>query len=270
MLPLRVAGRTIGACLLGRRDPDDFYSAEELPLFRSIADQIALALYNIEQTRRLRAFHHANIQRYEQEQAALARELHDDVLNRMVLISMSVENSELPESLSREYQKVIDHVRGLINGLRPPLIEYGLAFALRSLMDELSEQAPMATITLEGPTEENTLQRLPRDVETHLFRIVQEACRNALRYGSPDCHIHVTIRYVHGQVEITIRDDGPGFAANGLLDLNYLLLNKHFGLAIMYERAQIIGAQLQIRSTPGQGTEVNVSWGNPSLLTSGA
>jgi signal transduction histidine kinase len=269
VLPLRVENRTIGACLLGLRDPDDFYSMEELPALRAIMNQIALALYNIKQTAQLEAFHHHNIQNHEQQQAALARDLHDDVLNQMALISMNFRDVELPPSFQEAYQKVIDNVRSMVNGLRPPMLEYGLHDSLSSLVDDLSEQVPQSAIDLQFKDyeDEMTHPRYPREVEIQLYRIAQEACRNALRHA-PNSPIVLTIRLAPAQVEMNIRDHGPGFDTGGTFAFTYLLTNRHFGLANIYERAQIIGALVTIDSALGQGTKVHVLWKDTEICES--
>ncbi len=264
VLPLQIENRKIAVCLFGRRDPDDFYSAEELPALGAIMNQIALALYNIEQTAQLHAFHRSNIQRHEQQQISLARDLHDDVLNQMGLIYMNTGIADYPGDFQDAYQKVIDRVRNIVNGLRPPMIEYGLHYSLNSLVDDLSEQVSRAAIELQFSHDQNTLPRYPQEVEVQLYRISQEACLNALRHAA-NCHLTLSVRLENKQVELSIRDDGPGFDAGEDLDFTYLLNNHHFGLANMYERAQIIGAHLKIHSTPGRGTEVYVLWENPEM-----
>ena len=61
-------------------------------------------------------------------------------------------------------------------------------------------------------------------------------------------------------VDLVVEDDGVGFVAGKDLDLARLLVNKHFGLAGMHERATLIGAQMKIDSSPGKGTNVRVIW----------
>jgi signal transduction histidine kinase len=96
-------------------------------------------------------------------------------------------------------------------------------------------------------------------VEEHLFRIVQQACENALR------HANARSIQVHGTLEsrglsLSVEDDGKGFQYVGALDLNDLLRQGHYGLVGMHERAALIDAALEIESTPGRGTRVRVTW----------
>jgi signal transduction histidine kinase len=96
-------------------------------------------------------------------------------------------------------------------------------------------------------------------VELHVYRIVQQACSNALTHSHARC---VTVRgHVEaGSIDLAVEDDGVGFEAEGRLDLSRLTAHKHFGLAGMFERANIVGAKLQVDSAPGSGTRIRVTW----------
>lgn len=104
--------------------------------------------------------------------------------------------------------------------------------------------------------------RFTAKIEEFLFRIVQQACENAYRHAQANT-IRVSGEITQHQVAIRIEDDGVGFVINERADLPTLLAQKHFGLVEMYERAAIIGADLQIKSAPKQGTQVKLLW-NPS------
>jgi len=96
-------------------------------------------------------------------------------------------------------------------------------------------------------------------VESNLYRIVQEACENSLRYG----HAHrlsITGGLTEKQVDLSVKDDGRGLDPQIKLKLDDLLTHKHFGLAGMRERASVIGAELQIISNPNQGTQIHILW----------
>jgi two-component system sensor histidine kinase DegS len=101
--------------------------------------------------------------------------------------------------------------------------------------------------------------RLPGDVELNVFRIIQQACQNAIQHGS------ATLIYLSGLidpdcVDISVEDNGCGFEIGEKLDLPSLLANHHFGLAGMLERADLIKAKIYISSAPGKGTLVHIVW----------
>jgi GAF domain-containing protein len=82
----RIGGKLIGIWLLGRRDPDDFYAQSEISVLQTISNQTAIALNNIAHAELLHALYQADIERQEKERAALARGLHDEVLNQLAVL----------------------------------------------------------------------------------------------------------------------------------------------------------------------------------------
>lgn len=259
VLPLVVEGHTVGLCLLGRRDPDDFYSMSEFPMLQSLMDQTALALNNIEQARRLREFHQANIERHEAEQMALARTLHDEVLGQLALISINMPRENRTQAFQEAYQHITQHVRSIINGLRPATLTYGLRIAINELADEVTTQFPNAPemeiyLTITGDE-----VRYAPEMEMHVYRILQQACHNAVKHGHPKL-IKITGTMAANQLELSVIDDGIGFDAGESVNLTGMLTNHHFGLAGIYERAALIGAEVQIESTPGCGTKITLRW----------
>jgi len=89
--------------------------------------------------------------------------------------------------------------------------------------------------------------------------MVQEACNNILTHAKADL-IKIRGEITETRLEIIIEDDGIGFSLDDedTLSFGELLLNKHFGLAGMQERADLIGANLQVQSVPGQGSVIQV------------
>jgi two-component system sensor histidine kinase DegS len=101
--------------------------------------------------------------------------------------------------------------------------------------------------------------RYPEVVENNLYRIVQEACENALHHAHAK-RITIFGRLYQKEIDIRVEDDGIGFSSEISLKLDHILAKKHFGLAGMYERASLIGAEISIHSTPNQGTKIQVIW----------
>ncbi|MGB0386820.1 MAG: ATP-binding protein [Ardenticatenaceae bacterium] len=261
ILPLQIGEETIGLWLLGRRDPDDFYAQAEIATLQAIANQTAIALTNIVQAKRLRVVHQTSIEREEWERTRLARDLHDVVLNQLAVLYISAENEDLSR-FDDNYHNLAEYVRQLVKGLRPAMLSYGLRTALDELVDDLAErQEEELAWELDLSTED---MRYPPSVEQHLFRIVQQACENALRHAQAGT-IHLTSRFRPTQVKLTVKDDGIGFEAGEVLDLTYLLDHRHFGIVGMLERAELIGATIRIESKPNHGTQVSVSWQSPQI-----
>jgi signal transduction histidine kinase len=95
-------------------------------------------------------------------------------------------------------------------------------------------------------------RRLDGDTEKQLFRIVQEALHNALRHSQAD-RLAVELSMPDGKVVATVRDNGIGFDPEAAR-----LRSRRLGLTSMQERAEELGGRLEIRSSPGDGTEVEL------------
>ncbi len=256
-LPLMLGERPVGVWLLGRRDPDDYYAQAEISILQTLADQTVVALTNILQAERLHALYQMDIEREENERKRLALELHDDVLGQMALLRLSIGEGEVPAQFDQAYQSATSHVRGIINTLRPTMLNYGLRAALDELADEAAEVTGAdVPIEVDVPA---SAARYPATVELHLYRILQQACENALKHARAKA-IRIAGRLDTDAVELTVEDNGAGFAAGQSLDLVGLLANQHYGLAGMFERAALIGAQLKIDSVPERGTRVHIAW----------
>jgi signal transduction histidine kinase len=256
-LALRVEGRLIGLWLLGRHDPDDIYSPVEIVTLQTLARQTALALANMEQSTQLQALYQANVERQEAERKKLAHLLHDAILNQAAVLYMSLDASALSPRVQNAYDTLKLQVHQMISDLRPPSLDLGLHAALEELAEELEQRDQAAfSLQLTMPT---SAVHYPPQIENHIFRIVQQACENALR------HAHAQLIQISGtlapdHVEIVVEDDGVGFALGKPLDLAYLLAHKHFGLVHMMERAEHISAEFALDSAPGQGTRVRLTW----------
>ena len=257
VLPLKVGNDVIGLCLLGRRDPDDYYSQVELPMLQSLANQTAIALSNIIQTERLHAAYQDGIKRSEDARKQIALELHDGVLNKMAALMMKLDGQIMTPEFQKSYNELTTQVREIVKDLRPSMLNYGLQLALEGYADTLRERSKgkvriVADIKSDGA-------RYSPDVEQHVFRIVQEASMNALRHAKPT-QITISGRLEKELIEIDIRDDGSGIDSHEKLDLNALQAANHFGMSGIFERAELIGAEIKIESEPGKGTRIQICW----------
>ncbi|HEY5574932.1 MAG TPA: ATP-binding protein [Anaerolineales bacterium] len=256
VFPLAVNQQLVGIWLLGRRDPDNVYTLEEISVLQSIAHQTAIALANIAQAERLHALYRANIERQEQERTRLALSIHDEILSQMALLTMSMDEAQPAQRFDESYQKIVTRLREMVHDLRPAMLSYGLRPAFEELVDELSDRTENAvTVQLDMP---QAGTRYDSAVEQHLFRIVQQACENAVRHAQAKT-IRIQGDLDSGQISISVIDDGIGFTGDSLT-LDQLLVQRHYGLVGIHERAALIGAELKIDSAPGIGTQVTVNW----------
>ncbi len=264
ILALSVEQKPKGVWLLGRHDPDDYYSSQEIKVLQSLAHQTAIALTNIAQAEQLRALYQRDIDQREVERASLARELHDQVLNELAVFKDSLDDDVmLPTSLD-SFEKVINTLRQTISGLRPRMLDYGLYSALVSLVDALEDRVGDSVKIVFSVGEDGSAVRYNEQVELYMYRIVQQACENALKHGKP------RVLTLSGGLEteslhLVIEDNGNGFELVEKSNLAKLQSDGHFGLAGMYERASILGADLHIESSAGHGARVEINWRFSSL-----
>lgn len=254
-LPLRLNQKPVGLWLLGRRDPNDAYGASEIPTLQALANQTAVALVNILQAENLQTLYQVNIEREEKERLRLGHELHDDVLNELAAILIHIERTSL--QFEEAYQRLVDRLRGLIRGLRPPMLELGLFAALDSLVDDLMDRVD-GQVEVRFDVAESSARYDPQ-VEQYLFRIIHQAAENALRHAQAR-GIYILGTLEPARIHLEVVDDGRGFVVEGRPNLASLIADAHYGLAGMYERAALIGAALNIQSAPGKGSCIAVTW----------
>ena len=197
-----------------------------------------------------------------QERTRVAREIHDTLQQALAGLSMQLNAVagklraapgealhilEVARSMVRHSQ---EETRRSVRDLRSFALEQG------DLGDALSQMAAQASDGWPGRIlVEVTGQRrrLPMRVESHLLRIGQEATNNAINHAAPET-IRVTLNFAPEAVELSVTDDGRGF------DIDHAAAGAagHFGLLGMRERAEKIGASLQIRSIVGSGTTMEL------------
>jgi two-component system CheB/CheR fusion protein len=196
----------------------------------------------------------------EMERRRLARELHDDLGQRLALLSIRAqsaldqihknpqESEGLLRTIGEELLIVNQGLREVSHRLHPSMIEQlGLLTALRSLCTSYSENGSEVSCLLPDQIPEMTL-----DTATALYRISQEAIRNAQKHakGAP---IVITVTTRENSLRLAVRDSGPGF------DVNRARLGGGLGLLSMQERARLVNGTLLVKSQPGHGTDVTVS-----------
>ncbi|MHB8728778.1 MAG: PAS domain-containing protein [Sulfuricaulis sp.] len=196
----------------------------------------------------------------ETERRRIARELHDEIGQLLTVVKLDLQTvlrqskvtglaPAVKESMEA-IDRVVARVRDLSLDLRPSMLDdLGLAPALRWYVQRSTKHAD-AEVGLHLPA---SLPRLPPDVETTCFRIVQEALTNALRHAGAE-RIDVTLTADDDAVELTVRDNGKGFDVR--VAERRAMTGAGFGLLSMTERAQLAGGRLTLDSRPGGGTAV--------------
>jgi two-component system sensor histidine kinase UhpB len=193
----------------------------------------------------------------EEERRHIARELHDEIGQILTVVKINLESLRDPARPSgaapgidecvQNVDRAIQQVRALALDLRPAILDHlGLPAALRWFVDRMPE----------GPTthlavEDGDGKTLSPEVKTAAFRIAQEAVTNVLRHAKAR-NVWVSLATRPSDLELSVRDDGLGF------DLGTLRRSPaaSFGLSSMEERVRLVGGQIEIRTSPGAGTEV--------------
>ena len=204
----------------------------------------------------------------ELERGRVARDLHDGVIQRLAAHSLSLKHAQRSgdaDLVSRVIDQMggtADEVRSIVHDLRPMLLgRYGLAEALRADAERLTDRSgTMVTVVDRRPsTGRERSSAAPERCDEHLYRIVQEACSNAVRHGRAD-RVEVALE----SDRILVVDNGVGFDPAETSGRE----RKGLGLLIMVERARSIGGQLVIESSPGHGATVMVAGINDGGPTS--
>jgi signal transduction histidine kinase len=269
LVPLLAQGRLIGAIHLAADRPYAL-TADQESLMHELADHLAIGLQN---TRLLAEVQAANTRLYtlsrqlieaqEAERRRIARELHDEIGQALALIKLNIRavqpmarTSALAPRLEQSLgiiEATLLRVRALALDLRPAMLDdLGLVAALRWYVDQ---QAQVSGLAAEVHAQMNG-DRLPSEIETVCFRIVQEALTNILRHAQAQ-HVQVQVEQCADAIWLTIQDDGVGFDAGQVLA--QAIQGTSGGLLGMRERAALCGGQLTIESAPASGTTIHIS-----------
>jgi PAS domain S-box-containing protein len=203
------------------------------------------------------------------ERQRLARDLHDSVTQTLYSIAAIADalpgvSKRQPElgrqgliDLGRLASGALAEMRALLLELRPEaIVKEPLDKLLRQLVDAARSQTQVPislTVTGECP--------LPSDVQLSLYRIAQEGLNNALKHAHAS-QIKLGLYCRAGGVTLGIGDNGRGFEIDQVDP-------GHFGLSIIRERAEAIGAELSLETEPGGGTEITVIWIDPADTSGG-
>ena len=210
----------------------------------------------------------------EDERKALARELHDQIIQDMLSFNYRLEEIENVESSTKLQQELasirhgirsmVGELRQLCSDLRPPSIDHhGLSAAIDSLAHEWAERNDIQLHLEIDPA----LGRLPETLELSVFRIVQEGLNNVRKHAAAQ-HVRLSLqRTSAANLLVRLEDDGQGLSVPA--DLASLSLNKHFGLVGISERVALLGGSMNIESSMGNGTILQVEIPSPYPIIAG-
>ncbi len=229
------------------------------------ADQLATTfnsmLQAIDDLSKSRARHILHAQ--EEERKRIARELHDETSQALtsLLISLALLEESVTDPVGRARicdtrtlaHETLRAVRNMSLDLRPSALDdLGLLPALRWYVKEYQQKCGVeAELTASGLKE-----RLPSEVETALYRMIQESLTNTARHAHAR-HVWVTLTEDGLLLRATVRDDGRGFDAAGMMRKRWQ--ERGLGLAGMQERAALLDGSVEIESEPGAGALVTVT-----------
>lgn len=261
--------------LIGRldlfADEGTLIGEDELMLLKGIADEAALAITNarlytalrLEERARADLLHQV-IGAQEDERMRIARELHDETSQSLTALLVGLDTIRIAaqsdinridshiHDLKSITEDMLRNIHRLITDLRPSLLDdLGLVAAIAWYGEQRLKPYGLAF-----RLQDNTLEgRLPRPVETALFRIVQEGLTNILRHAKASSVI-VRLNQDHDLIMLEICDNGVGFDPLRLESLDPG--GRGLGLRGMRERAAILGGALELESAPGEGTTVRI------------
>ncbi len=276
-VPLVAGGDLQGILLIGPKTEGDYFTHEDEHILTILARQAGIAAANVRLAEQIRAGQHELALAHqqvlvgrEQEQRRLAREVHDGAIQDLLSVNFALarwrkqvtSDSARLEALLADLEvtqqhilKVVGQLRSLVGELRPPgLEELGIRASLEAYVVHLRREYPgeLPHIYLEI---EEMAAPLPEPVAICIFRVAQEAVRNALKHAAAT-RISLRLHMLSDEAVLSVKDDGQGFRVPNRL--SELVRTDRFGLVGLTERVASVGGQLSIQSQPGMGTEVIV------------
>ena len=250
-VPVMTRGVAFGNLYLAEKQPRGAFTDEDEEVATLLAAQAAVAIENASSVQR-DALRRA-VAAQETERRRLARELHDETGQALtsILLGLSVveraESAEAARAATADLRELVvatlQSVRRLAVELRPSALDdFGLEPALRRLCETVRESGG---VNVQVETRLGS-ERLPGDVETALYRIVQEALTNVVKHADAT-HVSVVVTRKQASVSAMIEDDGDGFDPTAVSV-------SGLGLLGMRERVELLDGSLQIDASPGAGT----------------
>jgi signal transduction histidine kinase len=257
--PLVDRGQAIGLLGLGPRWTGEMYDDKDLQLIGILARQMALAILNTRQLERLQATSQLVMQAEENERRKIARELHDTVLQFLLVLTYGLDDlKERQTAIAGELERWQERIsaeagqlRGLLNYLRAPelLVQQGLIHSLQTWLEGAQQET---TMRIEVALEPEVEALLATEAKVAVYRTVREAVHNAARH-SGGSRVMVRLWQEGDQAVFAVEDDGRGFdparASQGG--------NKGYSsLLDMRLHMESVGGGVEVGSEAGRGTVV--------------
>jgi signal transduction histidine kinase len=254
--PIRMRGRSIGEILA--HPVDGFIAApDEPPYIELVAEHLSGVFHRLELVDQIA------VSAVEDERQRIAMDLHDSVTQRLYSVSFLAEAAAHmaeadPTSAADALRRVRELVLGSLAELRSLLFELRPQALNDNLLDALVEQlvtTVASTSKIDVVTELSTVPPMPAEVRLGLYRIAQEALSNACRHSGAE-RVRIRLDHADGVTTLDVIDDGVGFEVS----------NGHTGQGLrnLKARAALIGAAVDVVSTPGTGTAIEARWVRPA------
>jgi len=268
-VPIKLGGRVLGVIGIESEEPNAF-AEDDVPFVETLADQLAVAIENARLLARARELAASD------ERNRLAREIHDTLAQHLAAIGMELDAAQrlVADDPSR-VAGVIGHARDLAHraleetrhaiwSLRPaPLTRVSLADALAAEVASIEAAGAVGVATFRVQGE---VRVLAPELEAALFRITQEALSNVHKHALAR-RVRCALTFADRGVRLLIEDDGVGFDPAAPAHSR----DGGLGLDGIRQRAALIGAALEVDSSPGWGTRIRVQLADaPSPAESGA
>ena len=266
--PLLTDDCVLGVVLVGTAEPHRF-SEEDLQFIQIVADRAASLLEYarlFQQVRagreRAQALSQQLMEAQEVERRRLARELHDEIGQALTAVKINLQavqravseshsGPQLEESISI-VDRALQQVRNLSLDLRPSLLDdLGLVAALRWYLDRQVRRAGFEAAFSADPAG----IRAETNLETTCFRVAQEAITNIIRHAKAT-QVRIELRRRGAELQMTIADNGTGFEVEAARQR--AIHGGSLGLLGMQERVLLVRGRIDIKSKPGNGTEIHV------------
>lgn len=199
----------------------------------------------------------------EEERKRLAMDIHDGIGQMLTSLKFQIEsidlhnNEEATRKLTEIQQlivEVIKEIRRVTFNLKPTVLgDYGLQAGLDVFIREIGK---LTNIELSYTVVGEATNRFPQKTENNIFRIVQEAINNAIKYSETN-RVEIKLEYTDTDMILTVKDDGKGFNEK-MVEARSMNIESGRGFFNMYERTEYINGTLDIKSAPGEGTVVTL------------